>query len=511
MAIAYAWSPIEPLSEDERQMYLGLQPLIEVWRDAQDPLERPGNSSLSAFKERLVRRWSIETGILERIYFVDRGLTKVLVEEGFVEDFVSREGTDMDPARLITILKDHESAYNLLMECVHEERELTVGFIHELHFALTRHQETVTGQDQFGRQVEIPLIKGAYKLQPNNPSREDGSTHEYCPPLQVAPEMERLVELLEEYRDDNPIVVAAWLHHRFTQIHPYQDGNGRVARALTALVLLRAELLPFVVDRNERDEYLKCLEGADRGDLSYLVQFFSDQEQEILLRALSIKTDSAEQSTGQVVEAVIANVGHQLRKRQQLRAADLTKVNALALRLRERARSIVGHAIHSLDEEINSASPAGTYIRSFTDVGGPEEGTAHYYKWEVVKSARTDQFAENVLEGNEGRDGKFINFARPHYFAKGSLRVDRERLVFITSFHHIGYEDFGVMEATAFAQMISLDTSDEQGSTRTDVVVCSSEPFAYAFSTEFDNVVDVFEEWLMHALAKAIASFGERI
>ena len=31
-------------------------------------------------------------------------------------------------------------------------------------------------------------------------------------------------------------IEATWLHHRFTQIHPFQDGNGRVARALASLV-----------------------------------------------------------------------------------------------------------------------------------------------------------------------------------------------------------------------------------------------------------------------------------
>jgi|GEM_PF-6737520 len=32
----------------------------------------------------------------------------------------------------------------------------------------------------------------------------------------------------------HPLLVAAWLHHQFVQIHPFQDGNGRVTRALVA-------------------------------------------------------------------------------------------------------------------------------------------------------------------------------------------------------------------------------------------------------------------------------------
>ena len=104
--------------------------------------------------------------------------------------------------------------------------------------------------DPFGNRLEIVLVKGKFKEQANNPKRPDGVTHEYCPPIHVDSEMDRLLAFLNEYSAQDPVIVSAWLHHRFAQIHPYQDGNGRVARALTSLVLLRADLLPLVVDRD---------------------------------------------------------------------------------------------------------------------------------------------------------------------------------------------------------------------------------------------------------------------
>ena len=64
----------------------------------------------------------------------------------------------------------------------------------------------------------------------------------------------------------DPIIKASWLHHRFTQIHPYQDGNGRVARALTTLTLLQSNLLPLVIDRGLRVEYIRALEVVDAND-----------------------------------------------------------------------------------------------------------------------------------------------------------------------------------------------------------------------------------------------------
>ena len=109
---------------------------------------------------------------------------------------------------------------------------------------------------------EVELRRGEWKRLPNNPTRRDGSVHEYCPPEQVQPEMERLVAGQNRYHElgVSPDVLAAWVHHRFTQIHPFQDGNGRVARLMATLIFIRDEWLPLVVHRDDRVRYLNALE-----------------------------------------------------------------------------------------------------------------------------------------------------------------------------------------------------------------------------------------------------------
>jgi len=88
--------------------------------------------------------------------------------------------------------------------------------------------------------------------------------------LNVQAEMDNLVawHLAHMERGVSPEVEAAWLHHRFTQIHPFQDGNGRVSRALVTYVLMRADLLPLVIDRDRRTEYLDALEGLSSSTVS---------------------------------------------------------------------------------------------------------------------------------------------------------------------------------------------------------------------------------------------------
>ena len=170
---------------------------------------------------------------------------------------------------------------------------------------LTRHQDTTVAVDQFGNRHEVTLLKGQFKTQPNNPKREDGSVHEYCPPIHVDSEVENLLRWLPDYAGDDAIIVAAWFHHRFTQIHPYQDGNGRVARALTTLILLRADLLPLVVDRDLRTEYIKALELADQEQLSTLAEIFARLERNAILQALSVDADAEISERTTLTSAVI--------------------------------------------------------------------------------------------------------------------------------------------------------------------------------------------------------------
>lgn len=79
----------------------------------------------------------------------------------------------------------------------------------------------------------------------------------------------------------HPIVQAAIFHQRFTAIHPFRDGNGRTARALTTLMLWRAGFplqvlnLQRVLDER-RTTYIATLREADAGLLQAWVHFFAE-------------------------------------------------------------------------------------------------------------------------------------------------------------------------------------------------------------------------------------------
>jgi prophage maintenance system killer protein len=490
----YNWKPIEPLSNDERQIDLAaMRPLYDNWRASKSRLQESSQSQLAEFNRRLIRRLSVETGILERLYDLDRGTTEALVAHGFAEDLVSHSSTNIEPSRLIDLLRDQEAAIQLVMDCVARNRVLTKGLLHELHTILTRHQETTAAVDQFGKRHEIPLLKGKFKEQPNNPKRPDGTMHQYCPPIHVDSEIENLLRWLAEYDNDDPIIVAAWLHHRFTQIHPYQDGNGRVARALTTLILLRSDLLPLVVDRDLRVEYINALELADRMQLSALAVMFARLERNAILQALSVDADAEISHQKSLTSAVIGSLIDKFGKRQIQKLAELRQVNSVALELRARGRTLLEKSF----QEINSAvSKVGEPTVKF-DNGGPDLGNAHWYKFEVVQSAKEAD--------------KFANFAEGHYFIKGSIRVNTDRLIFVVSFHHIGRELTGIMEATAFSKLVSYEDSDDWDSVSERFSLCSVEPFVFTHNTKASEIEDAFDRWLDQALAVAVKEYGDRL
>ena len=305
--------------------------------------------------------------------------------------------------------------------------------------------------------------------------------------------MDNLLKWFTMYPQEDPVIVSAWFHHNFTQIHPYQDGNGRVARALTTLVLLRAQLLPLVVDRDLRVEYINSLEKADNGDLSHLALMFARLERNAILQALSIDAEAEISHQRSLTSAVLETLKGKFGKRREAKDAELRNVNNIALTLRQRARRLLEQYYRDLGETISQVSNPDINI---TD-GGSDRNNAHWYKFEVVKSA---------IEA-----GKYANFSENHYFVKASIRADRERLVFVTSFHHVGRELSGVMEATAFSQLESFEDSDDRKSVSQEFFLCSTEPFVFTYQTKENEIVDAFSRWLDTALAVAIKEYGDRL
>ena len=283
------WKPIEELPPDWRDLGSSeLASLAPIWEEQSEKLTATG--VLREFNERLGREWAIETGIIENLYSIDRGITELLIEKGIEASLIPHGATDKPAEQIVPILRDQEAALEGLFDFIKQRRRLSTSYVKELHQGLTRSQEAVQAMNGTGRSIEVALERGEWKRLPNNPTRPNGTVHEYCPPEHVASEMDRLIALHLDHVEKHvpPEVEAAWLHHRFAQIHPFQDGNGRVARALSSLIFIRAGWFPLVIHRDIRKDYIEALEAADGDNLSGLASLFTMIQKKSFLRALNI-------------------------------------------------------------------------------------------------------------------------------------------------------------------------------------------------------------------------------
>ena len=219
------------------------------------------------------RAFAIETGQIEGLYTLKRGVTEQLITEGLGGAVSSHTVEGIDDKTIKGLLTDQEMALEVVFDDIKHNKPLGHFAVKSWHQLLTRHQKTVTGLatiDGKPRRVQRPFkLKGQYKIQPNNPVRHDGVIHEYCPPEHVQSELDRLFGLYADIRQQHlpTQVEAAWLHHRFVRTHPFQDGNGRVSRLLMAYVYLRKGEAPPIITIEGKGAYILALENADRGNL----------------------------------------------------------------------------------------------------------------------------------------------------------------------------------------------------------------------------------------------------
>lgn len=141
--------------------------------------------------------------------------------------------------------------------------------------------------------TEKRATPGEYKTLPNHVQRLDGSIHHYVEPLHVQSQMEELVRWIHDSSPNiHPIHVAAVAHYNMLRIHPFDDGNGRGARILMNMILLKAGYFPAVIRLETKRKYLEALNLANQGQLEPFIEFIADTvlaTQQSVIEALKYK------------------------------------------------------------------------------------------------------------------------------------------------------------------------------------------------------------------------------
>jgi Fic family protein len=475
------WSPIEDLPHDwEVLASEELVPLQQVWSEQASHLR--DTQALQTFNERLAREWAIETGILEKLYTLDEGVSRLLVERGFLSSLIAHGATDKDPDYVIALIRDQYDAVEWLFDFVDDERQLSTAFIKELHQLLTRHQVTTTVEDQFGTQFDTDLLKGEWRSQPTRIARVDGGSYQCCPSEQLSVEMDRLIALHHEHRELGvpPEIEAAWLHHRFTQIHPFQDGNGRVARALATLAFLREQYFPLVVRRSDRVEYLQALYAADRGDLAGLVTLFAKLEKKAFVDALGISRDVLHERAG--LSDILDAAADRLRERARDQERRMAGVFAYADALTELAHQRADETAALADKTI---SEIHRDYNAWDDWAKNDAARDSYFHYQIVEAAKKYRYFANTRT--------YRSWVR--VVIRTSFQTD-----ILLSFHCLGAEFRGVMVCSPLTYRRESGGEDSAPQL-SEVELLAEEPFQFNYNDHRDVLLVRFGKWLDGVLA----------
>ncbi|MBL0700638.1 MAG: Fic family protein [Desulfosarcina sp.] len=160
-------------------------------------------------------------------------------------------------------LKDHEEvvgharAIDLVYDIIRKKSDLTENDLFDLHKAV-----------QTERIFDVYKPVGAWKVEPNSTVIISGDTQiifEYAAPNDVPELMQSWLAMFQKTCKKNmankeaALTSYVHLHVSFVRIHPFWDGNGRMARLIANIPVIMAGYPPIVVPRERRQEYIESL------------------------------------------------------------------------------------------------------------------------------------------------------------------------------------------------------------------------------------------------------------
>ncbi|MBA3600758.1 MAG: Fic family protein, partial [Acidobacteria bacterium] len=181
----------------------------------------------------------------------------------------------------------HNEAINWILEIVKGETVLTETFIRQLHTLLLKESSYKEAKTPDGKPTRRKIEIGKYKTLPNHVVTVTGETFYFATPQETSAKMHELIEWFrkeKEKPDVNPTILAALFHYRFIRIHPFDDGNGRVARILMNFILMQFDYPPVIIKTEDKENYYAVLRLADAGELEPFIEYITEN----LIRSLEI-------------------------------------------------------------------------------------------------------------------------------------------------------------------------------------------------------------------------------
>lgn len=266
-----------------------------------------------------------------------------------------------------------------------KEQPLTEYFIRTLHQTLLREDYTVYRQQPDGTSTSYIVHAGQYKTRPNSVITSTGERFEYASPEETPALMADLIQWYNEAEAKgglSPIELASLFHYRYIRIHPFEDGNGRMARLMANYILYRHGYPMIVVKSADKDNYLTALNRCDvavgpvpsDGAHAELPQIspFVEYLGECLERALNISIKAAK---GESIEDT-----DDWRKNLRLKYRNKINKPEVTADIAKKVREDFSELLKQMDDELSEFYSLFTSVRwEPADFGCIVQGDNHFF------------------------------------------------------------------------------------------------------------------------------------
>lgn len=168
--------------------------------------------------------------------------------------------------RTLFEIKNQKDCFKYLVDKIVSKEDITVSFILELHEQLMK-----------GCYDETRYMKGE---RPGTFKKHDYVTGDGVgtAPEEVEGELQELLEEIKAAEGKDVMTIAAYLHLRFEEIHPFADGNGRVGRTLLNYYLMTHGFPPLILYSEDKKTYYLSLAVYDKtGEIKGFIEFLKEQ------------------------------------------------------------------------------------------------------------------------------------------------------------------------------------------------------------------------------------------
>src|SRR5215467_32470 len=216
-------------------------------------IRKAGADAWQEAQDRLLRAAALDGTALDGLMPANPELTATVL---------ARSIGSADSDSVIELVAEcHRRALVLASEVAAAGRPVDINLIAVLQDVITESQATYTVTTEAGVNVEVDLPRRQYKPVSNYMPLPSGGLAVFAPAGRVAEEMDRLTAELASaaFAGLHPAGQAAYAHYALTAIHPFADGNGRLARTIASIFLFRAVGVPLLIFADQWPAYYQSV------------------------------------------------------------------------------------------------------------------------------------------------------------------------------------------------------------------------------------------------------------